>query len=638
MVLALLAVGLLSAAAGAPERAFAVISPATTIDGSDGVIDVGGVAMAEDGTGGIVYRKRAEGRAHIYAAQLVRGRWRPPQRIDVGQAFDSSWPRIGAANDGRLVVTWVQEFGIGSDRLFSASLDPGATRFQAPVPIDLNVGEAVASYPSLAMNSGGSANIAYRVLAGTGAADPNAPPGYFDAEVRVARYNGYLWSGVGQVADRNPGAPVATPTAANSPKVGIDVSGNGIVAFHEPDDDFVDRVWARRVFGSSFGIPLLVSPQQHAGRPLRGPADAFALDVTGFGTGAVAFRQQPGPSGALEGAHVYVNLIPEAFRNDALAFLGPRFADGTAGGPLPATPSAPGVGVTPDGAFRVTYSLGAAARTTPGGEARVDPPVALGDGRGVTEALPVVEVAETEAAVAAWRARLALVGIQESRADGKVGIRGVSAAGGGAVQDVQIAGSNLGDALVGFLQGDEKRRQVAASTVDAPPLDFAAQVPLKFVRSRKIRLTWDPARNALSPVRYTVTVGGRRMARDLYRTSFRVPTRRLRDGRLALRITATDDAGQRSHSSEAVVRLDRKPPRARATALGGRRLRVRIVDGRRPRVAGPSRSRISWGDGRRSRGARATHRYKRRGTYRVRVVARDRAGNVRRVKLRVRVR
>ena len=117
-----------------PRVVIASISPAEVIDASPDVLELGGVAMAEDGSGGLVFRKRVEGRAHVYAARYVGQRWLPPQRVDVGQAFDSSWPRIGAGNGGRLVVTWVQEFGVKSDRLFSASLDPGASRFQAPVP------------------------------------------------------------------------------------------------------------------------------------------------------------------------------------------------------------------------------------------------------------------------------------------------------------------------------------------------------------------------------------------------------------------------------------------------------------------------------------------------------------------------
>ena len=138
------------------------------------------------------------------------------------------------------------------------------------------------------------------------------------------------------------------------------------------------------------------------------------------------------------------------------------------------------------------------------------------------DANPVVEVAETEAWVAAWRARRALVGVHEQREDGKPVVKGVAAAAGGAVQDVQIAGSGLGDAIVGLLQGDPGKTQVAAAAVDAPPLEFAVQVPLSFVRSKKVKLTWDPARNALGRVRYTVSVGKRVLARDLDRTSLPV--------------------------------------------------------------------------------------------------------------------
>src|SRR5262245_22445464 len=184
-LLALLALAVLCPVA----TARAIVAPATTIDGpANSIVELGGVAMAEDGTGGLVYGKLgSDGREHIYAARFVNQKWLAPARIDIGQNFDSSWPVIGAGNGGRLVVAWVHNFGFGTDRLFSSSLDPGASRFQAPVPIDLNVGEALATFPSLAMNRGGSAYIAYRVLSGTGAQDPNAPPGYFGGEVRVAR-------------------------------------------------------------------------------------------------------------------------------------------------------------------------------------------------------------------------------------------------------------------------------------------------------------------------------------------------------------------------------------------------------------------------------------------------------------------
>src|SRR5438874_1846848 len=160
---------LLAPAVGLVPKASAVVSAATTIDGpSADLLELGGVAMAEDGSGGLVYLKRSAGRAHVFAARFEGGRWLPSQRVDVGQGFDSSWPRIGAGNGGRIVVTWVQENGPGSDRLFSASLDPGGSSFQLAVPIDLNVGEATATYPLLAMNTGGAACLSYRVVTQTG--------------------------------------------------------------------------------------------------------------------------------------------------------------------------------------------------------------------------------------------------------------------------------------------------------------------------------------------------------------------------------------------------------------------------------------------------------------------------------------
>ena len=625
--------------AATPARA--IVHAAQAIDGPSGdIVDVGGVAMSADGTGGIVYRKRIAGRAHIFVAQLYDGRWRAPQRVDVGQNFDSSWPAIGAGDGGRLVVIWVQEFGPGTDRLFSASLDPGATRFQAPVAIDLNVGEATGTYPSVAMNPGGTAYLAYRVPTEAGS-NQNIIPGYLDLDTRVARYNGSLWSVLGSPADRNQSLPVRAPTAANSPKVGVDVAGNGLVAFQEPDEGFVDRVWARRIFGATFGIPLAVSPHEFGGAALRGDADAFNLDVTGFGQGAVAFRQQPGQGSALSGPHVFVNTIPEAFSDTAGQFGGPHLADGTTGGAPVASPGPPGVGVTPDGVFRVTYSLGAAGRIVSGSEGDVREPEPLGDGRGGVDSTPAVEVGKDESVVAAWRARSTVVAVEELRPGGSFKVAGVSEAAGGVVSTPAVTGSGIGDGLVGFLQGDRSSARIEVAVVDAPPQDFAVQVPLTFIRSKRPRIEWDPAENALSKVRYTVKVGARVLARGLSATSFRMRRRpRIADGRRKVVVTAVDAAGQRRTGTSATLRIDRRAPRVRISRRGAK-VTVRIVDGRRGRVAGVKGSsvRVSFGDGKHGgRKARVRHRYKRAGAFTVTVKAADKAGNRMRLKRRLSVR
>ncbi|HWT92105.1 MAG TPA: hypothetical protein VN238_03850, partial [Solirubrobacteraceae bacterium] len=300
--------------------AHATLSAATTLDGpSADVVGVDGVAMSEDGTGGLVYRKRVDGRVHVFAAQFVGGAWRAPQRVDNGQRFDSSWPAIGAGDGGRLVVTWVHENGVESDRLFAATVDAGARRFGAPVPVDLNVGEATDTWPDLAMSRGGQAYLTYRVCKDP-AKNATLPPNTAECELRLARSTGQLWSALGYPVNRNTASPVTTPTAENRPRVATDPAGNAVVAWQEPDDEFIDRVWARRVFGATVGIPVLVSPQQIGGQPLRAPADQLDLDVAGFGQATVAFRQRGTRTGPQRQTRVWAATLPESFVQSAAAF------------------------------------------------------------------------------------------------------------------------------------------------------------------------------------------------------------------------------------------------------------------------------------------------------------------------------
>jgi hypothetical protein len=617
-----------AAALAAP--ASAAISDTHLVDGPSGdVLDVGGVAMSEDGTAGIVYRKRVDGRAHVFAALFSDGEWGVPQRVDVGQAFDSSWPRIGAGNRGRLVVTWVQEFGAGSDRMYSAALDPGATRFQAPVPVDFNVGEANATWPTLAMNRGGSAYLVYRVVTDTSAANP---PGYVGAELRLARYTGSLWTLAGGVLDRSPSIPVRAPTAQNAPRVGIDIQGNGIVAFQEPGDDFVDRIWARRVFGSQLGIPLQVSPSSWDGAPLRGGADAFSLDVAGFGQGAVAFRQQPGEGGRLGAARIMVNEIPDSFSDGAGAFGTARVADGE----VRADPGPPTVAVAPLGPFRSIFAAGGAVLSGSGDADRLDPIERIDDGAAAGAPDPLVDLSESSAAVAAWRAQGGAE-VRELRADGVPETVLGAAPAGGAVGGLELAGSGLGDAIVGFQQG---AGQVAAVIVDAPPEGFFIQVPDRWVRAKALRVGWDPSPSAISGVTYTVTVDDEPVKERLRGGAARLGPSALEDGRHTIQVVAVDAAGQETVSQAGQVRVDRHKPQVRLR-LRGRTLSVAVGDGRRARSSGLRRAStaVSFGDGAAARRRPGTrHVYTRAGTYRITIRARDRAGNRTLLQRRVTVR
>jgi hypothetical protein len=616
--------------------AAAVVSDVEPIDGpSAELTDVGDAAMAEDGSGGVVYLKRSGGRDHVFAARFHDGRWSAPQRVDVGQAFDSSWPRIGAGDGGRLVVTWVQEFGADSDRMFSATLDPGASGFQAPVPIDFNVGEATATWPDLAMARGGQAYLVYRVVTDT---SPANPPGYVGADVRLARYNGRLWSVLGIPLDRNQAIPVRQPSADNAPEVGIDVEGRGIVAWHEPGDDFVDRVWARRVFGTSVGIPLQASPSEYGGQPLRGAADAFALDVGGFGQGAVAFRQQPGQAGALGATRLFVNEIPDVFAETSGAFGGARLVDGGTRSAL----GPPSVAVDPRSVFVTAFASGAATLLGAGDDVEVRPVERLDAGGSTVAGDPLVDLAATGAAVAAWREQrggAGVVAVQEQRADGVDEPTELSAPRGGAVGRLVLGGSGRGDAIVAWSQGSGAGTQIAAAVIDAPPDPFLVLLPDGWRRGRRIPISWDRAPSSIGAVRYSVSVDDEPVVEGLRRLRARLSRDDVGDGRHRVQVFATDSAGQETGSRSGRLLVDRRAPRVKLRRRG-RTLTVTVGDGPRRAGSGVRRGsvRIAFGDGRRrARVARSANTYSRPGAYRLVVRARDRAGNLRVLRRKVHV-
>ena len=74
----------------APPPAQALITPPVTVDGpSSEILDFGGVAMASDGTGGLVYTKAVEGVPHVFASRYVNGSWSAPVRGRLGPALRS---------------------------------------------------------------------------------------------------------------------------------------------------------------------------------------------------------------------------------------------------------------------------------------------------------------------------------------------------------------------------------------------------------------------------------------------------------------------------------------------------------------------------------------------------------------------
>lgn len=624
---------------GGPGPASATTSSIVAIDGpSAGVVEVSDATMAADGGGGLVYLKQEGDHDHVFVARFDKDAWLPPQRIDVGQNFDSSWPRIAAGNGGRLLVTWVQEFGVGTDRLFSATLDPGAKGFQAPVPVDFNVGEATATFPDLVMNAGGQAFLVYLVITDESTLNP---PGHLGINVRVARYNNRLWSVLGNPIDRNPATPLPEPSAASGPRIGIDSSGQAVVAWREPDDEFVNRIWARRVFGTTFGIPLQVSPSSWEGAPLRGEADAFDLDDAGFGQAAVAFRQQPGQGSKLSAPRTFVNERPDAFAEGAGAFHGARLIDGGPQGAL----GPPSVAVEPEGGFLAGFSSDAATLLGSGDNSEVAAIERADSGGSSVAGEPLVDLAESGASVVAWkelRGGAGAVAMRERRSDGVVESTALTTPGGGAIGGLTLGGSGLGDAIVAWRQGTGAKAQIAAAVVDAPPDPFLIEVPDGWQRKALLRIGWNEAENAIGSLRYSLSIDDEPIGKRTTRLHALIRSQRIGEGRHRLQIFAIDRNGQETGSRKALILVDRKQPRVLLRRRGNR-LTVVVSDhpsgvkgrtvkasfGDRPGASSPgSTVQISKAQKKqKSRPVVIHHTFSAPGSYRVTVKARDRAGN-----------
>ena len=551
----------------------AEISPVAPLDGpSADIVDFGGSAMASDGTGGIVYRKRVSGRIHIFAAQYVGGKWNAPQRVDVGETFDSSFPAIAAGEGGRLVVVWANHYSSTTDGLFSATIDPGSGGFQPPVPVDLNIGQATGTYPSVAMNLSGQALVAYRVItAVSGPSTPNIPPGYVLADIRMARFDGQYWSSFGVPLERNPAQPVPQPTAVNSPQVAIDLTGQGLARL----------AGARRLVRQPHlrSAHLRDGPRQHpAGQPLhvcRAPAERARRRAL-FGPR----RLRPGrrrlapaarPGSGFTRPRVFEAEIPSSFDPHGSVFGAAKPVDGPASADGPTEALGPlSMAVDGKGGFDVGFGTGHSSFDTGCSQSGITAPVRLDAGSEVPGD-PVLTRADDGALAAAWKLQShgsGAVAVLERRADGTPNRSLVAAPRGGAVHQLSVGGSHRGDAIFGFLQGDGPLAQIAAVVVRAPPGEFVTSAPSSWVRSAKLPLQWEVPLAGAGRLTYGVLVDDREVAENLTGNEYTLTRSQVAGGVHTIQVEATDSLGQVVDSVPATLRVDRGCPRCTCACAG----------------------------------------------------------------------
>src|SRR5271166_1159255 len=378
------------------SAAQAVILPATTIDGpSEEIVGFGGVAMAEDGTGGVVYLKRQEGVTHVFVSRYFEGRWQPPVRVDTEQPFVASWPRIGAANGGELIVVWTTPFatreGKRVQELMASVLGAGAERFGQAIIVDPNVEEGTGTSPDLAVSSTGQADVVYRVVQPLNTSVPRLRPGDVVEQVRVAHFSGQRWSNLGTV-NRDPGVSMRPPTSANAPQIAIGPTGSGVVVWQEPSIEGVARIWARRIFGESLDYVLPVSAMSFVGTPIGEDADAPSVAFSRLGQALVAYRQGAGAGSPLPGPRIFLNTLPDGESSSGAEFVGASVVDNVVPGGKAASIGRPSIDTDETRDLRLLYNDDGGARVIEGNDRGLSGALSLGPGFVGSELTPADEL------------------------------------------------------------------------------------------------------------------------------------------------------------------------------------------------------------------------------------------------------
>jgi len=636
-VLAMIAFALLA------QSARAAILPATTIEGpSSEIVGFGGVAMAEDGTGGLVYLKRVDGVAHVFVSRYVAGHWLAPIRVDTEQPFAASWPRIGAANGGELVVVWATPFASVDQRpvyeLLSATLGQGSSAFGPALIVDRDVGEATGTSVDLAMSSTGQADVVYRVVLEQQAKStvPLLRPTDVVEQVRVAHFNGERWTPLGEI-NRDPDVSMRPPTQANAPQVAIGPTGNGIVVWQEPEINGVARIWARRLFGSNIDYVMPVTAMTFAGAPIEEDAEAPSVALSRLGQAWVAYRQSAGASSPLPGPRIFVNDLPNGESASGTEFEGASVADSSVAGGKAASVGLPSIDIDEKESLRLLYDSDGTPRVVEGndeglsGTLSLGPPF-VGSALQAPDEIPAASVMNPEGGgISAWpsadpQGRTALA-VREDFPDGAVQTALLSGGAGGPIGELAVGRSGLGDGLVAFQQGPLGNAAIVAAQVSAPPDTFVVSVPKGWIKPSQARVSWEAADSANGPLSYTVVLDGRRLTTPAGASALAINPSRLGDGVHEVQLLATDRYGQSTLTPPSKLKIDGQPPLVKVlSAMGGYGVTVRVSDSQSGLDA--QAIKVSFGDGQRASGRSLfRHRYAHAGVYTIVVQVRDKLGN-----------
>lgn len=567
--------------------------PGATLDGPNGdVLRVGGADLARDGSGTVVYVRRAGGIEHVFAVRMTAGAWGAPEQLDPGLLLPSSDPTVGVANDGAAVATF-----LNNGTVYATIRRAGAAGWSAPAAVADNAATPVVD---LSVNG-----VGYVVWTSAG-------------DVRAARLEraGTAFVALGTPLDIAPDADAGSGTGR--PDVAVAADGTALAAWGESG-----RVHARRLLHTGLSqYPQQLDVPELEGR-VGGPADLPVVDTTDDSSFAwVAFRQSF--DGGATTRALARRLVGSAFDPP----IGIDAGFGTEGWTNPALD----VGGDEDPGS-IFASEGAVSHTPFGRLDYIDvlgEPFALSASNTV-EARPAVAVGESSQATAAWfdtdtgTPRVVARAFKYREPDGTE--VALSNAPDGPVDNaagLHVAADRYGDAIVAFVQGSGTARRLVVATWDRPP---AGLVQLTGTRWRRpVPLRWQAVSEPWGPVTYTVSVDGRPLGTTTA-TNFPIAGR-IADGRHVWSVVATDIRGQTDDARRS-LRIDTRPPRAKVRIRGRRApgALLRFVIVATDRHSGASSVKVDFGDGSPPAfGSDVSHRFA-AGPHTVTFTVTDRAGN-----------
>jgi hypothetical protein len=531
------------AVAAVPARA--AWFPGTVVDGpSAGIVEVDGLDLSMDGTGGVVYIRQDNGVNHVFVSQFFQGQFGPPQRVDPGLDGPSSSARIAASEDGRLAVVFVN-----GGSLYAVVASDKTQPFTQPAMVAQGSQGAQIINPTLDMSVHGAAYVVYVTTPGSGGGD-----------IHVARLadTGQSFSVFPGTLDQD--ANHQAGTGNGRPSVAVAADGTAIVAWGE-----AGGVLMRRVDRDSFSTSFIGASDS----PLDGhtPGQADSPDVAledDSSYGEVVLRQDFDngngvPVSRLIARHLVAGDLGPAEAIDGLDFpavegaMNPQLGMDLRGRGLAAGSRMSSL--TPTAALLRNDSFapgGVLGSLNNGG---VDPQTVAAAGQNTTGVIAWMQAPTPAPAGVVVAGRFSVNNTYEDEVQLSPGEFGPVPANGG----LFAASSRVGDSIVAFAQGPPNDRRVVASVYARFP-GRATPHTSRVVHTKQPLLRWLPATSIFGLPTYTVYMDGKQIGQT-QGTTLRPPNP-LSEGRHNWRVDTTDAHGQKRPGRNRGLRVKTTPSAA----------------------------------------------------------------------------